>query len=85
MTLRYYDHLQRDDYYSRDGEPQGRKAGRGAERVSLVGTPGFRPGGAALARNWRAKRQTGCLSHPRGSQTYGAVGAKKSAGKISLN
>jgi conjugative relaxase-like TrwC/TraI family protein len=36
-ALRYYDHLQRDDYYSRDGEPPGRWAGRGAERLSLIG------------------------------------------------
>src|SRR5260370_8304466 len=36
-ALGYYDHLQRDDYYSRDGEPPGRWAGRGAERLSLVG------------------------------------------------
>jgi conjugative relaxase-like TrwC/TraI family protein len=36
-ALHYYDHLQRDDYYSRDGEPPGRWAGRGAERLSLVG------------------------------------------------
>jgi conjugative relaxase-like TrwC/TraI family protein len=36
-ALRYYDHLQRDDYYSRDGEPPGRWAGRGAERLSLAG------------------------------------------------
>jgi conjugative relaxase-like TrwC/TraI family protein len=36
-SLRYYDHLQRDDYYSREGEPPGRWAGRGAERLSLVG------------------------------------------------
>jgi conjugative relaxase-like TrwC/TraI family protein len=36
-ALRYYDHLRRDDYYSRDGEPPGRWAGRGAERLSLVG------------------------------------------------
>jgi conjugative relaxase-like TrwC/TraI family protein len=36
-ALRYYDHLQRDDYYSSDGEPPGRWAGRGAERLSLVG------------------------------------------------
>src|SRR3954470_4549651 len=34
---RYYTHLQRDDYYSRDGEPPGRWAGRGAERLSLHG------------------------------------------------
>jgi conjugative relaxase-like TrwC/TraI family protein len=34
---RYYSHLQRDDYYSRDGEPPGRWAGRGAERLSLNG------------------------------------------------
>jgi conjugative relaxase-like TrwC/TraI family protein len=36
-ALRYYDHLQRDDYYSREGEPPGRWAGRGAERLSLAG------------------------------------------------
>jgi conjugative relaxase-like TrwC/TraI family protein len=36
-ALRYYDHLQRDDYYSRDGEPPGRWAARGAERLSLAG------------------------------------------------
>ena len=36
-ALRYYDHLQRDDYYSREGEPPGRWAGRGAERLSLDG------------------------------------------------
>src|SRR5450755_1124620 len=36
-SLRYYDHLKRDDYYSREGEPPGRWAGRGAERLSLVG------------------------------------------------
>jgi conjugative relaxase-like TrwC/TraI family protein len=36
-ALHYYDHLQRDDYYSRDGEPPGRWAGRGAERLSLAG------------------------------------------------
>jgi conjugative relaxase-like TrwC/TraI family protein len=36
-SLRYYDHLQRDDYYSREGEPPGRWAGRGAERLSLAG------------------------------------------------
>src|SRR4030088_650345 len=36
-SLRYYDHLQRDDYYSRDGEPPGRWAGHGAELLSLVG------------------------------------------------
>src|SRR3954468_3003655 len=34
---RYYGHLQRDDYYSRDGEPPGRWAGKGAERLSLNG------------------------------------------------
>ncbi|WP_316193021.1 MobF family relaxase [Bradyrhizobium sp. SZCCHNRI1029] len=34
---RYYGHLQRDDYYSRDGEPPGRWAGKGAERLSLDG------------------------------------------------
>ena len=36
-ALGYYDHLQRDDYYSRGGEPPGRWAGRGAERLSLNG------------------------------------------------
>ena len=36
-ALRYYSHLQRDDYYSRDGEPPGRWAGKGAERLSLDG------------------------------------------------
>src|SRR5258708_26655303 len=36
-SLRYYDHLQRGDYYSREGEPPGRWAGRGAERLSLAG------------------------------------------------
>jgi conjugative relaxase-like TrwC/TraI family protein len=34
---RYYGHLQRDDYYRRDGEPPGRWAGKGAERLSLNG------------------------------------------------
>lgn len=34
---RYYSHLQRDDYYSRDAEPPGRWAGKGAERLSLNG------------------------------------------------
>ncbi|WP_316167528.1 MULTISPECIES: MobF family relaxase [unclassified Bradyrhizobium] len=34
---RYYGHLQRDDYYSRDGEPPGRWAGKGADRLSLNG------------------------------------------------
>jgi conjugative relaxase-like TrwC/TraI family protein len=34
---RYYSHLQRDDYYSREGEPPGRWAGKGAERLSLNG------------------------------------------------
>ncbi|WP_315718274.1 MULTISPECIES: MobF family relaxase [unclassified Bradyrhizobium] len=33
----YYGHLQRDDYYGRDGDPPGRWAGRGAERLSLDG------------------------------------------------
>ena len=36
-ALGYYDHLQCDDYYSRGGEPPGRQAGRGAERLSLTG------------------------------------------------
>jgi conjugative relaxase-like TrwC/TraI family protein len=34
---RYYGHLQRDDYYSREEEPPGRWAGKGAERLSLDG------------------------------------------------
>jgi conjugative relaxase-like TrwC/TraI family protein len=34
---RYYSHLQRDDYYSRDGEPPGRWAGKGAGQLSLDG------------------------------------------------
>src|SRR5215207_1710356 len=36
-ALRYYSHLQRDDYYSQDGEPPGRWAGKAAERLSLTG------------------------------------------------
>jgi conjugative relaxase-like TrwC/TraI family protein len=36
-ALRYYDHLGRDDYYARGGEPPGRWAGEGAERLSLRG------------------------------------------------
>jgi conjugative relaxase-like TrwC/TraI family protein len=36
-ALGYYDHLQRDDYYSREGEPLGHWAGHGAGRLSLVG------------------------------------------------
>lgn len=36
-ALAYYDHLRSDDYYTRDGEPPGRWAGRGAERLSLEG------------------------------------------------
>ncbi len=36
-ALAYYDHLRRDDYYSRGGEPPGRWAGEGAERLSLRG------------------------------------------------
>ncbi|WP_407154792.1 MobF family relaxase [Bradyrhizobium sp. STM 3557] len=34
---RYYGHLQRDDYYSPEGEPPGRWAGKGAARLSLEG------------------------------------------------
>jgi conjugative relaxase-like TrwC/TraI family protein len=37
-ALRYYDHLGRDDYYARGGEPPGRWAGEGAERLSLRGS-----------------------------------------------
>jgi conjugative relaxase-like TrwC/TraI family protein len=36
-ALAYYDHLSRDDYYTRSGEPPGRWAGEGAERLSLRG------------------------------------------------
>ena len=36
-ALRYYDHLGRDDYYARGGEPPGRWAGEGADRLSLRG------------------------------------------------
>jgi conjugative relaxase-like TrwC/TraI family protein len=34
-ALEYYEHLRRDDYYTRDSEPPGRWAGQGAERLSL--------------------------------------------------
>jgi conjugative relaxase-like TrwC/TraI family protein len=34
-ALEYYEHLRRDDYYTRGGEPPGRWAGHGAERLSL--------------------------------------------------
>jgi conjugative relaxase-like TrwC/TraI family protein len=36
-ALAYYDHLRRDDYYMRGGEPPGRWAGEGAGRLSLRG------------------------------------------------
>jgi conjugative relaxase-like TrwC/TraI family protein len=36
-ALAYYDHLGRDDYYARGGEPPGRWAGAGAEHLSLHG------------------------------------------------
>jgi hypothetical protein len=36
-ALSYYAHLGRDDYYARGGEPPGRWAGEGAERLSLRG------------------------------------------------
>src|ERR1700681_2502561 len=36
-ALAYYDHLGRDDYYTRGGEPPGRWAGAGADRLSLDG------------------------------------------------
>lgn len=36
-ALAYYDHLRRDDYYTRGGEPPGRWAGDGAARLSLAG------------------------------------------------
>ena len=36
-ALAYYDHLRRDDYYTRGGEPPGQWAGEGAERLSLRG------------------------------------------------
>jgi len=41
-ALSYYSHLGRDDYYARGGEPPGRWAGDGAERLSLKG-PVTRP------------------------------------------
>jgi TrwC relaxase len=50
--LHYYNHLQRDDYYSREGEPPGRWAGRGAERLSLVG-----PVTPSSMRRWEASIQ----------------------------
>lgn len=34
-ALSYYSHLSADNYYTRDGEPPGRWAGEGAERLSL--------------------------------------------------
>src|SRR5215470_4889707 len=37
QALAYYDHLGRDDYYTRRTEPPGRWAGRGADRLSLRG------------------------------------------------
>ena len=40
-ALAYYSHLSADNYYTRDGEPPGRWAGEGAERLSLEG-PGTR-------------------------------------------
>lgn len=36
-ALAYYGHLRQDDYYTHTGEPPGRWAGRGAERLSLQG------------------------------------------------
>jgi conjugative relaxase-like TrwC/TraI family protein len=36
-ALAYYSHLSADNYYTRDGEPPGRWAGEGAERLSLEG------------------------------------------------
>ncbi len=36
-ALVYYEHLGRDDYYARGGEPPGRWAGAGADRLSLDG------------------------------------------------
>jgi conjugative relaxase-like TrwC/TraI family protein len=36
-ALAYYDHLRRDDYYTRGVEPPGRWAGQGADRLSLRG------------------------------------------------
>jgi conjugative relaxase-like TrwC/TraI family protein len=36
-TVGYYEHLGRDDYYVRDGEPPGAWAGEGAARVALSG------------------------------------------------
>jgi conjugative relaxase-like TrwC/TraI family protein len=36
-ALAYYEHLGRDDYYARGGDPPGRWAGEGADRLSLRG------------------------------------------------
>ena len=36
-ALAYYAHLRHDDYYTRQGEPPGRWAGEGADRLSLDG------------------------------------------------
>jgi conjugative relaxase-like TrwC/TraI family protein len=36
-ALAYYSHLGADNYYTRDGEPPGRWAGRGADQLSLEG------------------------------------------------
>ena len=36
-ALAYYTHLGADNYYTRDGEPPGRWAGRGADQLSLEG------------------------------------------------
>ena len=48
-ALRYYDHLGRDDYYARGGEPPGRWAGEGADRLSLRGPVTQAEFGAALS------------------------------------
>jgi conjugative relaxase-like TrwC/TraI family protein len=34
-ALEYYEHLRRDDYHTRGGDPPGRWAGQGAELLSL--------------------------------------------------
>ncbi len=36
-ALAYYGHLRQDDYYTSEGEPPGRWAGEGADRLSLKG------------------------------------------------
>jgi conjugative relaxase-like TrwC/TraI family protein len=48
-ALEYYEHLRRDDYYTRGGEPPGRWAGHAAERLSLTSPVTHAEFDAALA------------------------------------